>query len=45
MPKNTKVHKMADAIEKSGAPKSVAIATAQKRTGQSYATGKPTKKK
>lgn len=40
MPTNTKVHKMAKAMEASGAPVGMAIATAQKRTGQSYATGK-----
>lgn len=40
MPENTKVHKMAKAMERSGVPVGEAIATAQKRTGQSYATGK-----
>ena len=45
MPKNSKVHKMADAMMKRGVPKSEAIATAQKRTGQSYQTGKAPKSK
>lgn len=40
MPTNTKVHKMAKAMERSGVPVGEAIATAQARTGQSYATGK-----
>lgn len=51
MPRGTKVHDTADKIEASArkrgkspkAAKSMAIATAQKQTGQSYATGKPTK--
>lgn len=40
MPKNSKVHRQADAMKRAGVPESIAIATAQKRTGQSYATGK-----
>jgi hypothetical protein len=45
MPTNTKVHKMAKAMEKEGVPVGEAIATAQKRTGKSYATGNPPKSK
>lgn len=44
VPKNTKVHKMAEAMMKRGVPEGEAIATAQKRTGMSYATGKKPKK-
>lgn len=43
MPKNSPVHKMADAMMRRGVPEDEAIATAQKRTGLSYATGKPPK--
>lgn len=42
MPKNTKVHKLAHELMRNGMPKGQAIATAQKKTGQSYATGKKT---
>jgi hypothetical protein len=45
MPKNTPVHRMAKAMERRGVPVSEAIATAQKRTGMSYATGKRPKTK
>lgn len=45
MPVDTPVHKMAKAIERSGVPEGIAIATAQKKTGMSYATGKPPKSK
>ena len=45
MPKNSKVHKLADAIERSGVSKGTAIAIAQKKTGQSYKTGKAPKRK
>ena len=44
-PVGTKVHKMAKAIERRGVPVAEAIATAQKRTGLSYATGKRPKTK
>jgi hypothetical protein len=40
MPKGTRVHKQADAMMKKGVPPEIAIPTAQKRTGQSFATGK-----
>ena len=45
MPKGTKVHKMADAIEAKGVAKGTAIAIAQDKTGKSYATGKKPKSK
>ena len=45
MPKGTKVHKMAEAMQEKGMPVGQAIATAQKNTGMSYATGKPPKSK
>ena len=45
MPKGTKVHKMADAMQEKGVPVGKAIATAQKKTGMSYATGRPPKGK
>lgn len=44
MPKASKVHKMADAIERRGVSKGRAIAIAQSKMKQSYATGKPLKK-
>lgn len=45
MPTGTRVHKMAQAIMRAGGDEGMAIATAQKRTGQSYQTGKPLHKK
>ena len=44
MPKGSKVHKMAEAIERSGVAKGRAIAIAQAKTGKSYKTGKAPKK-
>lgn len=40
MPKGTKVHYVVEALERKGLPKGQAIAVAQSRTKQSYATGK-----
>jgi hypothetical protein len=45
MPKNTKVHKLADALRKKGHSKQSAIKIAQAKTGQSYKTGRKTRKK
>jgi hypothetical protein len=45
MPKGTKVHKMAQAMIRHGVPKGKAIATAQKKTGKSYKTGRKPKKR
>jgi hypothetical protein len=45
MPKNTKVHKMYEAMVRNGVPKGEAAATAQKRTGKSLRTGKKPKGK
>lgn len=45
MPKNTKVHKMYDAIRKGGASKSKAARIAQSKTGKSIKTGKKPKRK
>ena len=44
MPKGTKVHKKAEAMMAKGVPPEIAIPTAQKQTGQSFATGKKTTK-
>lgn len=44
MPKGTRVHKQAEAMMRRGVPPGIAIPTAQKRTGQSFATGKRTTK-
>jgi hypothetical protein len=40
MPKGTKVHRLTDKLKAKGLPEGAAIATAQKQTRQSYATGK-----
>jgi len=45
MPKGTKVHKMYDAIRKSGASKGKAARIAQAKTGKSLATGRTPKGK
>jgi hypothetical protein len=45
MPKNTKVHKMYDAIRRGGASKAKAARIAQSKTGKSLATGKAPKRK
>ena len=44
MPKNTKVHRMYEAIKESGASKAKAARIAQAKTGKSLKTGKPPKK-
>jgi hypothetical protein len=45
MPKNTKVHKLYDALRREGASKGKAARIAQSKTGQALATGKPPKRK
>ena len=45
MPKNTKVHKIYEALVRSGASKSKAARIAQSQTGKSLATGKAPKRK
>ncbi len=45
MPKGTKVDKIYQAIKKKTGDPSIAVATAQKMTGKSLATGKAPKKK
>ena len=45
MPKNTKVHKMYDAMVRQGMDKAKAARIAQSKTGKSLSTGKPPKKK
>jgi hypothetical protein len=45
MPKNTKVHKMYDAIRRQGASKGKAARIAQAKTGKSLATGRKPKSK
>lgn len=40
MPKGTRVHKVYEALVKSGMSKEKAIRIAQKKTGQSFKTGK-----
>ena len=43
MPKNSKVHKVYDALRKQGYSKGMAARIAQKQTGQALMTGKPPK--
>lgn len=45
MPKNTKVHKIYDALRKSGKSKSSAARISQAATGKSLKTGRKPKKK
>jgi hypothetical protein len=45
MPKGTKVHKIYDALVRSGADKGKAARIAQSQTGKSLATGKKPKSK
>lgn len=45
MPKNTKVHKMYEALKREGKSTASAAKIAQARTGLSLATGKRPKKK
>ncbi len=45
MPKGSKVHKMAKALMREGMSEGRAIATAQAKTGKSYATGRKPKRK
>lgn len=45
MPKNTKVHKMYEAIRRGGASKGKAARIAQAKTGKSLATGRAPKRK
>lgn len=45
MPKNTKVHRMFDALKRDGYSVQSAVRIAQSKTGQALATGKPPKKK
>jgi hypothetical protein len=45
MPKGTKVHKIYDALVRSGASKGKAARIAQAQTGKSLATGKAPKRK
>lgn len=45
MPRNSKVHKVYEALLRDGYSKASAARIAQDRTGQSLATGKPAKKK
>ena len=45
MPKNSKVHKMFDALTKKGMSKGKAARIAQSKTGQALQTGKPPKGK
>jgi hypothetical protein len=45
MPEGTRVAKIKDALMGKGFPVGPAIAIAQKKTGLSYATGKPPKSK
>jgi hypothetical protein len=45
MPKNSKVHKMYEAIVRSGKSKASAAKIAQSKTGKSLATGKKSKVK
>ena len=44
MPKSSKVHKVYEAIKRSGADKGKAARIAQSKTGQALATGKPPRK-
>lgn len=43
MPKGTKVHKVFDALRRSGHSKASSARIAQAQTGQSLATGRPSK--
>jgi len=45
MPEGTPVYKLAHALERRGMEKGKAIATAQKKTGLAYQTGKTPKRK
>ena len=45
MPKNSRVHKMYDAMTGEGMDKGKAARMSQAKTGQALATGKPPKKK
>lgn len=45
MPKNTKVHKIYEAIVREGGSKAKAARIAQAKTGRSLKTGKPPKRK
>lgn len=45
MPKNSKVHRLYEAMVQSGVPKELAAKTAQKRTGMSLRSGKRIKKR
>ena len=45
MPKGSKVHKLADKLQKKGHSKASAIRIAQSATKQSYKTGKKTRRK
>lgn len=45
MPKNSRVHKMYDALLRQGKSKATAAKIAQSRTGQALATGRPPKRK
>ena len=45
MPKGTRVHRLKTRLQRKGMEEGPAIATAQKKTGQSYATGKRVRKK
>jgi len=45
MPKGTKVHRLAEKLQRKGKSKSSAIAIAQSVTKQSYKTGKSIRKK
>lgn len=45
MPEGTRVHRCVDMLVGKGMSKGRAIATCQKSTNQSYATGKPLRKK
>ena len=44
MPKNSKVHKVYDALTREGMDKGKAARIAQSKTGKSLATGKPPRK-
>ena len=45
MPKNTKVHKIYEAVKRGGASKAKAARIAQAKTGKSLATGRKPKAK
>lgn len=45
MPEGTKVHRCVDVLTAKGMEKGKAIAICQKQTNQSFATGKPLRKK